>query len=307
MTDFDARKLRSAFGRFMTGVTVVTSRTQDGTPVGFTANSFTSVSMDPPLLLVCPGRFLSSYRAFAGCERFAVSILAEGQQEAATVFASSKGDRFSQIAHSVDGHGVPLIDGAIAQFSCRTHSATEAGDHLVLIGEVTDFETGEGRGLGYADGAFFSLGLERAARDPSVRRNMCGVIPRYLDQVLLEPTDQGFRLPMIETPARMGLRDALAAHLADRRVAADLGPVYSVYEDQSGNTHYAWILADATAVEASSGLVPVPVGDLPVTRFVSAAMGRMMARYATEAATRDFTLYLGDAEHGDIHTYSERL
>lgn len=80
MTQFDPRDLRSAFGRFMTGVTVVTARAPDGTSVGFTANSFTSVSMDPPLLLVCPGKFLSSYQTFAECTDFAISILAEGQE-----------------------------------------------------------------------------------------------------------------------------------------------------------------------------------------------------------------------------------
>ncbi|MEP0940380.1 MAG: flavin reductase family protein, partial [Rhizobiaceae bacterium] len=84
----DPRVLRDAFGAYMTGVTVVTARRADGVAVGFTANSFTSVSLDPPLLLVCPGKFLSSYETFASCTHFAVSVLAEGQKDIATVFAS---------------------------------------------------------------------------------------------------------------------------------------------------------------------------------------------------------------------------
>ncbi|NVO28882.1 flavin reductase family protein [Donghicola sp. C2-DW-16] len=306
MTAFDPRALRSAFGRFMTGVTVVTARTADGTPVGFTANSFTSVSMDPPLLLVCPGKFLSTYDTFASCTAFAISILAEGQENTATTFASFKGDRFAAVPHTLDARGIPLIDGAIATFSCTTHSATAAGDHTILIGQVTDFTSPGGRGLGYANGQFFSLGLERSARDPSAKVNLCGAVLRYMDRVLLEQTDQGYRLPLFQTPDRMGLRDTLAAGLAARHVAADLGPVYSVYEDAATGEHFTWLLAKVSAVEPASGLVAVPIDDLPGLRFASAPVGRMMARFAAESRTRDFTLYLGDADRGDIHALQER-
>ena len=81
MTELDPERLRAAFARFMTGVTVVTARTAGGEPVGFTANSFTSVSLDPPLLLVCPGRHLSSFPIFEAAPHFGISILAEGQEE----------------------------------------------------------------------------------------------------------------------------------------------------------------------------------------------------------------------------------
>lgn len=307
MTQFDPRDLRSAFGRFMTGVTVVTARAPDGTPVGFTANSFTSVSMDPPLLLVCPGKFLSSYQTFAECSDFAISILAEGQEEVATTFASFKGDRFAKVPHRISADGLPLIDGAIATFTCRTHSATEAGDHLVLIGEVTSYDTTQGRGLGYANGQFFSLGLERAARDPAAKKNMCGAVLRYLDCVLMLQTDDGYQLPAMTVSDKVGLRDGLAADLAARHVDADLGPVYSVYEDTRSGTHHSWLLTKVASVESRSGFVPVPIADLPTTRFAVAAEGRMLARFAQETRTRDFTLYLGNAESGEVHSYSERL
>lgn len=307
MTQFDPRDLRSAFGRFMTGVTVVTARAPDGNPVGFTANSFTSVSMDPPLLLVCPGKFLSSYDVFANCTDFAISILAEGQEDVATTFASYKGDRFAKVPHSIGADGLPMIEGAIARFTCRTHSATQAGDHLVLIGQVTTYDTGLGRGLGYANGQFFSLGLERAARDPAAKKNMCGAVLRYLDHVLLEQTGQGYRLPAMTVSDRVGLRDGLASDLAARHVDADLGPVYSVYEDAGSGTHHSWLLAKVRSVEPQSGLVAVPINDLPTTQFAVPAEGRMMARFVQETRTRDFTLYLGNAERGEVHSYSERL
>ena len=163
MTALDPRALRRAFGSFMTGVTVVTSRTDDGRPLGFTANSFTSVSLDPPLLLVCPGKFLSTHDRFAASTGFAVNILAEGQQEVSNTFASFKGDRFARVPHRSDARGNPLIEGALAQFSCSTERVLDAGDHSILIGQVQDFAWAEGRGLGYAGGQYFSLGLERAA------------------------------------------------------------------------------------------------------------------------------------------------
>ena len=155
MTLLDPLKLRSAFGNFLTGVTVVTATRSDGIPVGFTANSFSSVSLDPPLLLVCPGKSLSSYKTFAGCSHFAVNILAEDQQDIATTFASLKGDRFAKVAHRFDLHGSALIDGAVAQFSCAAHQSVPAGDHCILMGQVVAVLQNEKLGLGYLNGEFF--------------------------------------------------------------------------------------------------------------------------------------------------------
>lgn len=157
MSLHDPRALRSAFGSYMTGVTVVSARTRDGVPVGFTANSFTSVSLDPPLLLVCPGKSLSSYDAFASCRHFAVNILAAQQKEVANIFAGDQGDRFAKVPHALNEQGVPLIQGALAQFSCATEQCVEAGDHLILIGRVEAFTHVEGDGLGYASGRYFNL------------------------------------------------------------------------------------------------------------------------------------------------------
>ena len=157
MSLHDARALRSAFGSYMTGVTVVTARTKAGVPVGFTANSFTSVSLDPPLLLVCPGKSLSSYDTFARCRHFAVNVLEAQQKDVANIFAGDQGDRFAKVAHKTNASGVPLISSALAQFSCATEQCVEAGDHLILIGRVEAFTHVDGDGLGYAGGRYFNL------------------------------------------------------------------------------------------------------------------------------------------------------
>ncbi len=310
MTRIDPRTLRDAFGRFMTGVTVVTTRTPDGVPLGFTANSFTSVSLDPPLLLVCPGKYLSSYNDFANCEHFAVSILAEGQETVSNTFAGFKGDRFARVEHTADCHDIPTVDGAVATFSCRTHNIVDAGDHVLLIGEVVDFTAENRPGLGYHAGQYFSLGLERSARDPAVRKNVCGAIIQVLDAILLEKTSTGYRPPQLELPDRRSLVTSLFDFLAQCGVDAEIGTVYSVFDDPGKDTHYSYLLATAVIPQSSpaegTGLEAVPISRLSTLTYTSPAIETMMRRYATEATTGDFTLYLGDAEKGETHAYSDK-
>lgn len=307
MSSLDPRALRDTFGRFMTGVTVVTTRDAAGIPVGFTANSFSSVSLDPPLLLVCPGRFLSSFETFSSCDHFCVSLLGEDQREAANTFAGFKGDRFAQVGHYGDCHGIPAISGAIARFSCRTHSTVPAGDHVILIGEVIDFERTEGAGLGYADGQFFSLAKERGERDPAAKANIAGALVRHDGRILLEQTDEGFRLPACRVPERSALRQSLNADLERRGVSASLGPVYSVFEDTEHDTHFAYLLADATGIADDCGLVAALPSDLPGLTFASQPVASMLARYARETEAGSLGFYLGDTAAGETHALTEGL
>ncbi len=133
----DPRILRDALGTFATGVTVVTSLGDNGEPVGLTANSFTSVSLDPPLLLVCPARSASTTSALEASDHFAINVLRSDQQHISTLFATKGTDRFSEIAFDTCEHGVPIIHDALANFECRKHAVHDGGDHLILIGEIT--------------------------------------------------------------------------------------------------------------------------------------------------------------------------
>ncbi|MCX8955324.1 flavin reductase family protein [Ruegeria sp. NA] len=304
MTALDPRDLRRAFGRFMTGVTVVTTRDDAGNPLGFTANSFTSVSLDPPLLLVCPGKNLSSYHEFATCARFAVNILAEGQEDVSNTFAGFKGDRFAKVDHCFDTHDVPLIRGAVATFSCRTHQVVEAGDHCVLIGQVETYSQDDAPGLGYANGQYFSLGLERGALEPSGRNVVCGAIIEQDGHVLLEKTEAGFRPPQVTLSDRQDLRNSLVQNLTAKGVDARLGVAYSVYDD--ANTHHVYILASAPSLPRHGTFQAIAIKDLATLPYASAPIATMMARFALESRTRNFSLYLGDAQRGDVHSLSER-
>lgn len=157
MTVKDTRALRDAFGRFATGVTVMTTREGDGTPRGFTANSFSSVSLDPPLLLVCIGNNAQSGPAFRAAPHFAVNVLADAQRDIAKLFASRSEEKFD-LTHWVAGpHDLPLLPGALATFICAQHNLVEAGDHVILIGEIIETEIADGGALGYYRGEFISI------------------------------------------------------------------------------------------------------------------------------------------------------
>lgn len=132
----DPRSLRDALGTFATGVTIVTTLSDSGEPVGLTANSFTSVSLEPPLLLVCPARSATTTLALEGCKHFAVNVLQKGQEEVSALFATKGTDRFAEIEFETWENDVPILRDALASFECRTHAVHEGGDHLILVGEI---------------------------------------------------------------------------------------------------------------------------------------------------------------------------
>ena len=147
-----ARAFREALGCFGTGVTVVTTRTADG-PMAMTVNSFTSVSLDPPLVLWCPARSSLRHDAFAKATHFSIHIMAEDQQDLALHFARTGSD-FASVDWTDTPEGVPALAGCLARFDCAAHACHEAGDHSVLIGQVTRATTRPGKGLMFKRGQY---------------------------------------------------------------------------------------------------------------------------------------------------------
>ena len=135
-TGSDPRTLRDALGGFATGVTVVTCFDAAGEPFGLTANSFTSVSLEPPLLLVCVHRDAQCAAALTGAEHFAVNVLQTGQQPASIRFSTRNDDRFGPNDWSPGEFGAPVLRESLAVFECRAHAVHEGGDHHILVGEV---------------------------------------------------------------------------------------------------------------------------------------------------------------------------
>jgi flavin reductase (DIM6/NTAB) family NADH-FMN oxidoreductase RutF len=148
----DKIALRQALGAFATGVTIVTARIQaDGEPVGFTANSFTSVSLEPPLLLVCLAHTAASYKMFCEAESFAVNVLSAEQQETAMLFATRGADKFGATRWHPGEMGAPLIEGCLARFDCAMHQRVAAGRCSTTAARFSDW--GEGRRGGVAPSA----------------------------------------------------------------------------------------------------------------------------------------------------------
>ncbi len=132
----DPRTLRDALGCFATGVTVVTCLAGDGEPAGLTVNSFTSVSLDPPLLLVCLHKMAASAAALTEASHFAVNVLQTGQQPASIRFSTRDEDRFGATPWSCGEAGAPILKDSLGVFECQRHAVHDGGDHYILIGEV---------------------------------------------------------------------------------------------------------------------------------------------------------------------------
>lgn len=134
----DPRLFRQALGSFVTGVTIVTTRDPDGRPVGLTANSFNSVSLDPPLVLWSLALNSLNLPAFRDAGYWVVHILAAGQRDLSQRFASRGADKFAGLDYTAGPGGVPLLDGCAARFVCRAAFEHEGGDHAIFVGEVVD-------------------------------------------------------------------------------------------------------------------------------------------------------------------------
>ena len=140
MSRIDPREFRDALGSFATGVTVITTRDAAGAPVGITASSFNSVSLDPPLVLFSLARTARSLPAFAQAQHWAVHILRAEQEALCARFARSGADKFAGLDFAGGLGDAPLLDGCAARMQCRTAFRHEGGDHLIFVGEVLAFD-----------------------------------------------------------------------------------------------------------------------------------------------------------------------
>ena len=158
MSALDPGALRDAFGWFLTGVTVVTSRSAGGDPIGLTANSFSSVSLDPPLVLFSLARSADCFADFDVCQHFAVNVLASGQEALSTLFATKSADKWRGTGYRLGRWGSPLIAGTIAAFECRVEARHPGGDHIIYLGEVLALHAGDDRPpLGFFRGRYRSI------------------------------------------------------------------------------------------------------------------------------------------------------
>ncbi len=302
----DAKDLRKAFGTFMTGVTVVTTREANGSLRGFTANSFSSVSLDPPLLLVCLNKAAASCEAFCKAESFAVNILSEAQKAVSGNFASKKPDKFAEAEFAISSSGNPILSGSLAWFDCARHNLVEAGDHFILIGRVTSYAHTDANPLGYARGGYVTLGLEQSAVNAAAQtgRTEVGAILECGGKLLAFPTADGkFELPHVGRGGESGSAARLLSQLSLKGISAKLGFLFAVYENREDHSQSIYYRGDA---ESAGSAVLLPFDELPWEAFRDDATRSMLRRYSTERLQGRYKIYSGNDVSGNVLGVSEQ-
>ena len=301
LTAFEAKSLRNAFGSFMTGVTVVTTMEPNGAPRGFTANSFTSVSLDPPLLLICIAKTASSCAVFSRTPGFVVNILAEDQKDVSGIFASKRPDKFAEVSWTTSANGQPVIDGSLSWFDCARREVIEAGDHIILLGAIRDFDTRDANPLGYARGGYVTLGLEQAAVNAASKSHtVVGAILECHGRLVAErdaATGQ-LRLPEVGRSGASGTASLLSSDLQRKGLDAQLAFLFAVFENPQ--THVQSIYYRGETEHAGSGTELLSFEALPLEAFAEDPVRVMLRRYADERQQGRFKIYSGDHERGVV-------
>lgn len=304
MTGDNPRALRDAFGTFMTGVTVVTTRDAEGRPLGFTANSFSSVSLDPPLLLVSMARASQNYAAFAAARGFAINVLSEGQKDVSNTFARPVEDRFATVYWRNGPAGSPIIAGVAAWFDCSLHQIVEAGDHAILIGRVEGFEATPAPGLGYYRGGYFTPVQTGAAVASGPDVVISAVIEAQGEVLLVDDGTGGLTLPTARV-GREGAQAALSGLIAGLGVQAAPGFIYAVYEDVArGHQHIAFLCPAASARSGKGGFVELSAEGL--ADVTDPALRVMLERLAEESRMGTYGIYFGNQDRGRVESIGER-
>jgi flavin reductase (DIM6/NTAB) family NADH-FMN oxidoreductase RutF len=157
-SEIDPSQFRQLLGRFATGVTILTTTTPEGRPLGMTANSLSSVSLHPPLISVCVDREAEMHDVILQAPEFVVNVLASPQEALARRFSDKHEDRFDGIGYHLSPEGLILLDGSLAHLVCERHATHPAGDHTLVLGRVVGGATSDGRPLLYYRGGYAALG-----------------------------------------------------------------------------------------------------------------------------------------------------
>ena len=313
MSQFDLRHLRSAFGTFLTGVTVVTTREKSGIPRGFTANSFTSVSLDPPMLLICIDKSAESLDVFSESDGFAINILAEDQAETSGLFASKRVDKFDSAKWIESESGYPLLEGVSAWFDCQRHQVVDAGDHVILIGQVSSYDFNDRIGLGYVRGGYMSLSLERsAAKTAGVGSSaIVGAIIEIDGKIWLEKNSETGKLhvPASGLDHTPGSLNRFQAYLLEKSITASISSLFAVFEnEESGQQSIYYRARGEFSNEKFQNPGEVELfeyDDIPWGEIDSNALVVMLKRYVTESRRQRFGVYFGSDRDGSVKTLSE--
>jgi len=304
--EFDARNLRSAFGHFATGVTVVTTLDASGAPCGFTANSFTSVSIDPPLLLVNIARSAFGRDAFTESRGFAVNILAANQRDLSNRFARAGTDKFANQKWQTAVTGSPIIDEVVAWFDCEHFEQVDAGDHIILIGRVLQFAYNTHAPLGFCRGAYVSFGmtptmLQLVSSPGSLK---VGAIIESNGKILLErnPENGQLLLPASNSVGDAATPDSLLGKLASAGIEVDLPFIYAAYHENSQRFVYylGELMSIKDAIETNT-MRFYEFDNITWEEINDAAIIAMLERFIREKRLGNYSIYIGGQWQGEVH------
>lgn len=283
----DGKRFRQALGTFTTGITIVTTVDEAGVDVGMTANSFNSVSLDPPMVLWSIGRHSSNFEVFVKAEHFAVHVLSAEQEALATRFATRGIERFAGLQLQRGAGNTPLLEGCAARFQCRTAFRHDSGDHVILVGEVLALDQFVCEPLVFKGGRYALAvhkgtdGVSQAAPPEAFAPDFLvyqlgRVYHQLLHRILAEVERHGLSMAEYFALSMLGVRDG--------RSCAELDALVSY----TG----ARITGEVIGRLAQAGLVGVSAGDGPV---LLSARGRALlvelmaaAKSASDEAERDF-------------------
>jgi flavin reductase (DIM6/NTAB) family NADH-FMN oxidoreductase RutF len=154
----EKNELRRVMGHFATGVTVITTFSKEGKLHGLTANAVSSLSLVPPLMLICVDKKADSYASFEESGVFTVNVLSDDQEDLSRRFAVSGGEKFEGVAYHRGGNGAPILNGSLAHLECKLTATYDGGDHTIYIGEIEEAQTREAKPLLFFRGGYRELG-----------------------------------------------------------------------------------------------------------------------------------------------------
>ena len=305
-----SRNLRQALGSFPTGVTVVSCLDKDNNPLGFTANSFTSVSLDPQLISICIDKESFNIDTFSITEHFAVSILSESQQSISTTFATPNEERFKNIDWRSEDTGSPIISNAVAWFDCKTEQVVDAGDHLILIGKIITFDSSPKTPLMYLRGNYVNLGLEQKmllAMENENTEIIVGAIIEWRKKVfLLKNKNNGsLYFPSASRLGHIEDKQSLLGVLKNLNISINEHYLFSVFEKAEDKTSLIYYRAQAkeevTALKDSF----YDFDAIPFDKLTDEASRIMLKRYIKERELNAFGIFVGKESEGKVEAISK--
>lgn len=307
-TDLDIREFRQALGSFLTGVTVVTTLNDRSEPVGFTANSFTSVSLDPPLVLVCLAKSSYNCNSFARGSHYAINILSEDQREVSVTFASPVRERFAEIDWHSGPTGSPIINQVAAWLDCTMHEVVDAGDHMIFIGQVVAFDSFSATPLGYLRGNYVRFALEQeavVAMENPDKQTSVGAIVEHEGRIFLSRNPAGgMQLPIAPRLGNELDQQSLLGQLARMGLKAKVTYLFAVFENNNDKTLSIYYRGQVTDyINTDQGRF-YDLADIPFERIADPALCTMLKRYIRERAQDAFGIYVGDERDGAVESIS---